>query len=169
VANFRALITYQGDPRLQVGLPVLRKDFIFDAYQLYEARAAGADAVLLIAAVLQGGELADLLVLSRAIGLEALVEVHTAEELERVLPLSPPVIGVNNRNLQTFKVNFENTAHLRAMIPPGATVVAESGIKTAADVRALAAMGINAILVGETLVRSQDISATVAQLVAAGR
>jgi indole-3-glycerol phosphate synthase len=169
LANLRPFIGGKGDPRLKTGIPVLRKDFIFDPYQLYEARAAGADAVLLIAAVLEGGELADLLAMSREIGLEALVEVHTATELERVLPLSPPVIGINNRDLQTFKVDFNNTARLRAMIHPGITVVAESGIKTADDVRALATMGVDAILVGETLVRSKDIGATAAKLVAAGR
>jgi indole-3-glycerol phosphate synthase len=169
LSNARSLILDKGDPRLKTGLPVLRKDFIFDPYQLYEARAAGADAVLLIAAVLEGGELADLLALSRHLGLEALVEVHAPEELQRVLPYSPAVIGINNRNLQTFQVDFQNTARLRAMIPEDITVVAESGIKTADDVRALAAMGVDAILVGETLVRSKDITATVAQLVAAGR
>ncbi len=169
VANLRPLLPGKGDPRLKTGLPVLRKDFIFDVYQLYEARAAGADAVLLIAAVLEGGELAELLALSRQIGLEALVEVHTPAELERVLPLSPAVIGVNNRDLQTFEVDFQNTARLRAMIPEGISVVSESGIKSAEDVRALAAMGVDAILVGETLVRSKDIGATAAKLAAAGR
>lgn len=169
LGNLRSLIADRGDPRLKTGVPVLRKDFLFDPYQLYEARAAGADAVLLIAAVLEGGELAELLALSHQIGLEALVEVHTPAELERVLPLSPPVIGVNNRNLQTFQVDFQNTARLRAMIPENVTVVAESGIKSGEDVRTLAAMEVDAILVGETLVRSKDIGTTVKQLVAAGR
>ena len=169
LSDLGALISYKGDRRLTTGVPVLRKDFLFDPYQLYESRAAGADAILLIAAVLEGGELADLLALSRELGMEALVEVHTAAELERVLPLAPPVIGVNNRDLQTFEVDFENTARLRAMIPAGVTTVAESGIKTPEDVRRMAEMGIEAILVGETLVRSKDISATTAQLIKAGR
>jgi indole-3-glycerol phosphate synthase len=169
LSDLHSLVKEKSDPRRKTGVPVLRKDFIFDSYQLYEARAAGADAVLLIAAVLEGGELADLLARSRKIGLEALVEVHTAAELERVLPLSPPVIGINNRDLQTFKVDFQTTARLRAMIPHGVTVVSESGIKTAGDVRTLAAMGVDAILVGETLVRSKDIGATAARLVAAGQ
>ena len=169
LSDLRALISYKGDRRLITGVPVLRKDFLFDPYQLYESRAAGADAILLIAAVLEGGELADLLALSAELGMEALVEVHTVAELERVLPLAPPIIGVNNRDLQTFEVDFENTARLRAMIPPGVTTVSESGIKTADDVRRLAEMGIEAILVGETLVRSKNISATATQLIKAGR
>jgi len=169
MGDLASLIPARKDPRLQTGVPVLRKDFLFDPYQLYESRAAGADAVLLIASVLEGAELADLLSASREIGLEALVEVHTATELERVLALSPPVIGVNNRDLQTFEVDFENAARLRAMIPEGITVVAESGIRTAADVQSLAETGFDAILVGETLVRSKDIGATAAALIAAGR
>ncbi|HSG19108.1 MAG TPA: indole-3-glycerol phosphate synthase TrpC [Anaerolineae bacterium] len=169
MADLASLVHGKNDPRMATGVPVLRKDFLFDPYQLYEARAAGADAVLLIAAVLEGGELGGLIGLVNQLGMEALVEVHTEAELERVVPLNPTVIGVNNRDLQTFEVDFENTARLRAMIPAGVTVVAESGIKTAADVRRLAEIGVDAILVGETLVRSKDIGKTAAQLVAAGR
>ncbi|MGD2078353.1 MAG: indole-3-glycerol phosphate synthase TrpC [Chloroflexota bacterium] len=168
VSQLKRLIADKRDPRLRTGVPVLRKDFIFDPYQLYEARAAGADAVLLIATVLQGGELAELLNRSQALGMEALIEVYAQEELERVLPLSPAIVGINNRNLQTFEVDFENTARLRAMIPAGVTVVSESGIKGAEDVRRLAQMGVDAILVGETLVRSKDVGATAAELAAAG-
>ena len=168
VANLRALVDDKSDLRLTTGVPVLRKDFLFDPYQLYEARAAGADAVLLIAAVLEGGELSSLVDMAGELGMEALVEVHTAAELERVLPLKPAVIGVNNRNLQTFEVDFDNTARLRKMIPAGVTVVAESGIKSADDVRRLAEIGVDAILVGETLVRSKDIGRTTAELAVAG-
>ncbi|MCB8919331.1 MAG: indole-3-glycerol phosphate synthase TrpC [Ardenticatenaceae bacterium] len=150
-------------------VPVLRKDFIFHPYQVYEARAAGADAILLIAAVLSATEMKELLALTHQLGMQALVEVHAAAELDWVLPLEPRIVGVNNRNLQTFEVDFGNTARLRALIPAGVVIVAESGLKSAADVRQMAAIGVDAILVGETLVRSKEIETTVRQLVRAGR
>ncbi len=150
-------------------IPVLRKDFIFDPYQVYEARAAGADAILLITAVLSDNEMAALLKLTHKLGMNALVEVHTREELERVLPLRPRIIGVNNRNLQTFQVDFENTARLRAMIPPEIVTVAESGLKTAADARRMAEIGVDAVLVGETLVTSKDVYSAAVTFVKAGR
>ncbi len=150
-------------------IPVLRKDFIFDPYQVYEARAAGADAILLITAVLSDNELQPLLKLTHQLGMNALIEVHTREELERVLPLQPRIIGVNNRNLQTFQVDFENTARLRAMIPPEIVTVAESGLKTEADVRHMAEVGVDAVLVGETLVTSKNVYRTAVKFVKAGR
>ncbi len=149
-------------------IPVLRKDFIFHPYQLYEARAAGADVVLLITAVLGDSDLRQLLRLAHELGMDALVEVHTDAELERALAANPRIIGVNNRNLQTFAVDFENTARLRDRIPPDVLVVAESGLKTAADVRRMAEIGVNGILVGETLVRSKDVLQTVKAFVTAG-
>ncbi|MCI0394582.1 MAG: indole-3-glycerol phosphate synthase TrpC [Chloroflexi bacterium] len=164
-----ALIGNRNDPRRELGIPVLRKDFIFHPYQVYQARAAGADAVLLIAAVLEGGEIAELLALAHQLQMNALVEVHTEQELEQVLPLKPRVVGVNNRNLQTFEVDFETTARLRRLIPAGVLVVAESGIKTPEDVRRLRELGVNAILVGETLVKSKDVYETARTLVQAGR
>ena len=148
--------------------PVLRKDFIFHPYQVYQARAAGADAILLIAAVLGDNDLKVLQELANKLGMAALLEVHTAAELERVLVLNPRLIGVNNRNLQTFTVDFDNTARLRAKIPAGVITVAESGIKSAQDVRRLAEIGVDAILVGETLVKSQDVYKTTKELVRAG-
>lgn len=151
------------------GVPVLRKDFLFDPYQVYEARAAGADAVLLIAAVLADGQIRDLLALTRQLGMEALVEVHTPEELARVLALGPRVVGVNNRNLQTFEVDFANTARLRAQIPPDVLAVGESGLKSADDIRAMRDIGVDAVLIGETLVKSDDPLALARRLVAAGR
>lgn len=158
------------DDRSQ-GRPValLRKDFIFHEYQLYEARAAGADAVLLIASILGQGDMARLLQAARDLGMEALVEVHTEAELQQVLAVEPRVIGVNNRNLQTFKVDFENTARLRDQIPPEIAVVAESGIKGAEDVKRMVEIGVDAILVGEWLVRSKDPFAAAKELVKAGR
>ena len=153
--------------RQTVPLPVLRKDFIFDPYQVYEARAGGADAILLIVAVLGDRALRELLSLSRELGMEALVEVHDDAELDRALAADASIIGINNRDLRTFEVDFETTARLRPRIPAGVTVVAESGIRTPADVKALGAMGVDAMLVGETLVRAGDIGAKVRELVQA--
>lgn len=149
-------------------IAVLRKDFIFHPYQVYEARAAGADAVLLITAVLGDNDLKELYDLSYKLGMNVLVEVHTQAELERVLPLQPRIIGVNNRNLQTFQVDFDNTARLRKQIPSDVVVVGESGIKTAEDVQKMRAAGVNAILVGESLVTSKDIYKATQALVKAG-
>lgn len=151
------------------GVPVIRKDFMFDPYQIHEARAAGADAILLIAAVLPIGLMSDLLALTHQLGMNALCEVHSAEELERVLTINPRIIGVNNRNLQTFKVDFENTARLRAMIPADILAVGESGLRNGNDVRTMKEIGVNAILVGETLVKSKQPLATVREFVAAGQ
>jgi indole-3-glycerol phosphate synthase len=150
-------------------IPVLRKDFIFHPYQVYEARVAGADALLLIASVLSESDLQELLTLTHRLGMNALIEVHTEEELARVLPLRPRIVGVNNRNLQTFAVDFDNTARLRKLIPAEVVTVGESGLKTAADVRKMAYIGVDAILVGETLVKSKDVYQTTAEFVKAGR
>jgi indole-3-glycerol phosphate synthase len=155
-------------PKTGKAVPVLRKDFIFDPYQVYEARAAGADAVLLIASVLGKNDLGSLLELVHELGMNALVEVHTKEELEKVLPLQPRIVGINNRNLQTFEVDFENSARLRDLIPEGIVTVGESGIKGPDDVRRMAEIGMDAVLVGETLVRSKNVYAAVRDLVKAG-
>lgn len=167
--HFQGKLEDLRDVREAVQLPVLRKDFIFDPYQVYEARAAGADAVLLIAAVLGDGDLSSLQALAHKLGMSALVEVHTADEVERALRVEARIIGVNNRDLQTFEVDFGNTARLRALIPPDIAVVGESGLKTPDDVRAMRDAGVDAILVGETLVRSKDMAATTKSFVAAGR
>ena len=141
---------------IQPRLPLLRKDFIYDPYQVYESRAAGADAVLLIAAHLQPGLLADLLAQVQNLGMAALVEVHTAAELEQALCFAPRLVGINNRDLHDFKVDLQICLDLRRAIPPGVTVVAESGIHTAADVARLAEAGMDAMLVGEALVTAPD-------------
>ena len=133
--HFQGSLEDLRDVKEFVKLPVLRKDFMFDPYQIYEARVAGADAILLIASVLSQSEMASLLELTHELGMNALIEVHTDEELHKVLPLQPKIIGVNNRNLQTFKVDFENTARLRDQIPQEIVTVGESGLKTAADVQ----------------------------------
>jgi indole-3-glycerol phosphate synthase len=147
-------------------LPLLRKDFTIDEVQLYEARANGADAILLIAAALTDVALfADLHTCALSLGLTALVEVHNEEETERALKLKDVrLIGINNRNLATFDVTIETTEKLRPMIPPEITVVAESGIFTASDVERLANASVDAILVGEALVTSEDIPAKVREL-----
>ncbi|MCB0210401.1 MAG: indole-3-glycerol phosphate synthase TrpC [Anaerolineae bacterium] len=143
---------------------VLRKDFIFDPYQVYEARAAGADALLLIAAVLKDDEMASLLSLTRKLGMTALIEVHNRTELDRVLPLEPRLIGINNRNLHDFSVDLNNCIELRQHVPDSICFVAESGIHTAADVARLSQEGVDAILVGEALVKSKDVGKKVREL-----
>jgi indole-3-glycerol phosphate synthase len=144
--------------------PLLRKDFIFHSYQVYEARAGGADALLLIAAVLKDKELADLLALTRNLGMTALIEVHNRPELERALPLQPRLIGVNNRDLRNFSVDLKTCIELRQYVPTNICFVAESGIHTAADVARLAKEGIDAILVGEALMKAKDVGAKVKEL-----
>jgi indole-3-glycerol phosphate synthase len=150
------------------GIPVLRKDFIFDPYQIFEARAYGADAVLLIAAVLEQSQLGRLMSQAGELKMDALVEVHSLEELEKALELSPDLIGINNRNLKTFEVDFNNTARLRALIPDGILVVGESGVKRAEDMRTMSQIGVNAALVGQSLVQSKDIYESTHALVQAG-
>jgi len=145
-------------------VPVLRKDFIFDAYQVYQARAYGADAVLLIAAILRAEDLAELLALARELSMEALVEVHCEEELARVLPLGPSIIGVNNRDLHDFRVDLATTLRLLPYIPRSAILVSESGIHCHADVERLARAGVDAILVGEALVTAEDVVGKIREL-----
>jgi indole-3-glycerol phosphate synthase len=146
-------------------VPLLRKDFIIHPYQVYEARAAGADALLLIAAILPDADLAELLSLTQAQGMAALIEVHDREELMRVLPLAPRLVGVNNRNLRDFSVNVDTCLRLRSQVPPEVCFVAESGIQTGADAARLAAADVDAMLVGEALVTAPDVGAKVRELI----
>jgi indole-3-glycerol phosphate synthase len=141
------------------GLPVLRKDFIVDPYQIAEALAAGADAILLIVAALDGGTLGKLLTVARAMKMDALVEAHDAEEVARAVAVGAEIIGINNRDLRTFNVDRELAMRLRPSIPSDRIVVAESGIRHAADVARLRDAGVDAILVGETLMRAPDPAA----------
>jgi indole-3-glycerol phosphate synthase len=150
--------------RAAVPVPVLRKEFIVDEYQLWEAREAGADAVLLIVAALDDSTLRDLLAAAKGAGLATLVEVHTAAELDRALRLNPPVIGVNNRDLQTLTTSLGPSLALLPQIPPGPIAVSESGLRTGADVAQVVAAGAHAVLVGETLLRAADVAATVREL-----
>jgi indole-3-glycerol phosphate synthase len=145
-------------------VPVLRKDFILNAYQVYQARVHGADAVLLIAAILETEELAELLALTRELGMEALVEVHCEEELARVLPIGLAIIGVNNRDLQDFSVDLATTLRLQPHIPRSTVLVSESGIHSRADVERLARAGVDAILVGEALVTAEDVVGKIREL-----
>lgn len=147
-----------------VPLPLLRKDFTIDEYQLWESRAAGADAVLLIVSILDERLLAELLAGARGLGLAALVEVHTRRELETALRVGARIVGINNRDLRTFETRIETTLDMLPSIPPGPIVVSESGFTTAADVRRVAAAGVHAILVGEALVRAPDPGARLREL-----
>ena len=147
-----------------VAVPVLRKDFIVDEYQLWEARAAGAAAVLLIVAALEDAALRDLLHAAKGAGLATLVEVHTAAELDRALRVGAPVIGVNNRDLQTLETSLEPSLALLPQIPPGPLAVSESGLASGADVAAVVAAGAHAVLVGETLLRASDVAGRVREL-----
>jgi indole-3-glycerol phosphate synthase len=147
-------------------LPILRKDFVVDRYQIVEARAAGADAVLLIVAALEDPELAALLAAAREVGLDALVEAHDEGEVARAVAAGASIIGINNRDLKTFKVDRDLAARMRPLVPADRVIVAESGIRDAADVARLRAAGVDAILVGETLMRAPDPAAALRALVA---
>ena len=152
--------------RAAVGLPLLRKDFIVDEYQIVEARALGADAILLIVAALSDDELAAFTRLAHDLGLDVLVEVHDEAECERALKLPLRVIGVNNRNLHDFSVSLDTTRRIKAMVPPDYLVVSESGIHTRADIDALQADGVSAFLVGGALMQADDPGAALAALLA---
>jgi indole-3-glycerol phosphate synthase len=164
VANFQGRLEYLAQIKDKVSLPLLRKDFIFDAYQVYESAASGADALLLIAAILGPAQLGNLLELSHSLGLACLVEVHDEPELEKALHSGAEIIGINNRDLNTFKTDIETTRRLRPLVPGGKIVVSESGIGRREDVKKLQDWGVNAILVGEALVTSQDIPARIKEL-----
>lgn len=151
--------------RQAVGIPVLRKDFLIDPYQVLEARAAGADAVLLIAECLDDRQLRELYEATTALGMIALIEIYDPQNLDRVLPLNPPLVGVNNRDLRSFVTDLEQTLRIQPRVPAGTLLVSESGIKTRGDVERLRSHGVGAILVGETLMRSADIGAAVRELV----
>ena len=153
--------------RAACSLPILRKDFIVDPYQLHEALAAGADAVLLIVAALTQQELSDLRGTATALGLEALVEVHDARELDAALAAGADLIGVNNRDLRDFTIDVQRTFALMDAMPAGVTVVSESGIGSPAQLRALQAAGVAAALIGESLVRAANPGAALRQLLAA--
>ncbi|WP_153558571.1 indole-3-glycerol phosphate synthase TrpC [Roseimaritima sediminicola] len=162
---FQGHLQYLRDAREEVALPVLRKDFIIDPYQVYEARAAGADAVLLIAECLEEEPLGELHALARRLGMSTLIELYDDQNLPAVLSTGCRIVGVNNRNLRTFETDLEHTVRLRKRIPKDRLLVGESGIRNRDDVQLLGAAGVKAILVGESLMRQRDIAAATEKLV----
>jgi indole-3-glycerol phosphate synthase len=150
--------------RAAVAVPLLRKDFTIDEYQLWESRAAGADAILLIVSILEGPLLRDLLAAAKGLGLAALVECHTAAEVDIALGVGSRLLGINNRDLATFETNIETTLALLLRIPPGPIVVSESGFFTGDQVRTVVAAGAHAVLVGEGLVKANDVPAKIREL-----
>jgi indole-3-glycerol phosphate synthase len=165
--SFQGRLDYLEAIRAAVELPLLRKDFLVDPYQVVEARAWGADAVILIVAILDDGMLGELLAAATETGLDALVEVHTEGEVERAASAGARLIGVNNRNLHTFETTLDTSLGLRPLLPDGATAVAESGIATAADLDRLDAGGFDAFLIGESLMRAPDPGAQLRELIRA--
>lgn len=164
-AYFKGSIDYLAQIREAVTIPTLRKDFIFDEYQIYEARAYGADAVLLIVAILEQPQLSKLIKLARSIGLECLVEVHNEYEMMRAADTKPVIIGINNRDLATFNVDINTTQRLLPLIPPGTVTVSESGIQNRNDVKTLSDWQVNAALIGEALVTADDINSKLSEFV----
>ena len=164
---FQGCPDYLKQARASCQLPVLRKDFIVDAYQVYESRARGADAILLIAAVLDDAQMKEFEAIARSLDMAVLVEVHDAAELARALKLKTPLIGINNRNLKTFDVSLETTLTLMKDVPADRLLVTESGIQTRDDVLRMGAAGVNAFLVGEAFMRVADPGTALAELFAA--
>ena len=162
---FMGHLSFLTQIRETVNLPLLRKDFIVDPYQIYEARAAGADAILLIAASLGLGQLKEFCALARELLLDVLLEVHDEAEMETALQTDCSLIGVNNRNLRTFVTDLDTTARLARLLPSERLLVAESGINTRSDIQRLASAGAGAFLVGESLMRETDMGAKLRELV----
>lgn len=165
---FQGRLDYLSEIRKAIPLPILQKDFLVDDYQIYEARAFEADAVLLIASLLDPSQLKDYYDLAHELGMDAVVEVHTEKEMEKALTVGPNIIGINNRDLDTFKADLATTSRLIKYLPPGVIVVSESGIESRRDVLRLQEAGVHAVLVGESLMKSRDISAKVRELLGRG-
>ena len=164
---FQGSNLYLGEARSACSLPVLRKDFTIDPYQVYEARVIGADAILLIVAALEDGPMIEMAGLAMELGMDVLVEVHDIDELERALQTDCELIGVNNRNLRTFEVSLDTSIALRDAVPRDRTLVTESGIATGADVAKMRAAGIETFLIGESFMRERDPGAALQRLFAA--
>jgi indole-3-glycerol phosphate synthase len=154
---FQGHLDYLRAIRQQVAVPLLRKDFLISRYQVVEARVAGADAVLLIVAALNDTELRELIAFTHELGMDALVEVHTEQEVQRALDAGAAIIGINNRDLTTFHTTLQVTERLAPLIPAGGIIVSESGIDSAEDIRRVAKAGVHAVLVGESLMRAEDV------------
>ena len=161
---FQGSIDYLKQARASVGLPVLRKDFIVDAYQVYESRAMGADCILLIAAILDDAAMADLEAIAMDLDMAVLVEVHDREELHRALKLRTPLLGINNRDLRSFEVSLDTTLALMGDVPADRVLVTESGIVVKEDVERMRAAGVHAFLVGETFMRAEEPGQALADL-----
>lgn len=161
---FQGSVEFLKQARASCQLPVLRKDFLVDPYQVYESRAMGADAVLLIAACLDDAQMKDMEAIARGLYMSVLVEVHDAAELERALALKTPLIGVNNRNLRTFETSLETTLALVDKLPADRLLITESGIREREDVLRMRAAGVHAFLVGEAFMRADDPGAALATL-----
>ncbi|HEY3049446.1 MAG TPA: indole-3-glycerol phosphate synthase TrpC [Polaromonas sp.] len=161
---FQGSVDYLKQARASCALPVLRKDFMVDAYQVYESRVMGADCILLIAACLDDAQMKDLEALALSLDMAVLVEVHDQAELARALKLKTPLMGINNRNLKTFEVSLDTTLGLLGQVPADRLLVTESGIATPADVRRMREAGVNAFLVGEAFMRADEPGLALAQL-----
>jgi len=161
---FQGQVDYLKQARASCDLPVLRKDFMVDAYQVYESRSIGADCVLLIAACLDDARMAELEAIARSLDMAVLVEVHDSAELDRALKLRTPLLGINNRNLRTFEVSLQTTIDLLSSVPKDRLVVTESGIQSPADVKKMRDAGVHAFLVGEAFMRADDPGAALAAL-----
>ncbi|MDR4508066.1 MAG: indole-3-glycerol phosphate synthase TrpC [Candidatus Brocadiaceae bacterium] len=161
---FQGSLSYLADIKKTVTIPVLRKDFIVDSYQIYEARSAGADAILLIAELLSCDEIQQHINTAEELGLDCLVETHSKDELLKILQTNAKIIGINNRNLETFVTDIETTFRLRDLIPDDKIVVSESGITSREEIKRLLKKGIHAVLIGETLMKSSNVSAKLHEL-----
>ncbi len=161
---FQGNIAYLKSVKGAVDLPILRKDFIVDEYQIYESVCAGADSILLIAQLLSKKQLAEFYSLCVQLKLDAVCEVHNEEDLDKVLPCNVEIVGINNRSLESFSEDLQVSANLIKRIPQGKVVISESGIKSSADVNYLQSLGVNAVLIGEAFMRSKDIAAKVKEL-----
>jgi len=161
---FQGSVDYLKQARASCSLPVLRKDFMVDPYQVYEARVMGADCILLIAACLDDAQMKSLEALAMSLDMAVLVEVHDKAEMERALKLKTPLIGINNRNLKTFEVSLDTTLGMLAQVPTDRLLVTESGIATPADVKRMRDAGVNAFLVGEAFMRADEPGLALAQL-----
>jgi indole-3-glycerol phosphate synthase len=164
VDYFQGCNAYLQEARSACTIPVLRKDFTIDPYQVYEARAIGADAILLIVACLELNQMKELEACAHELGLDVLVEVHNAPELEQALELKTPLLGINNRNLKTFEVTLQTTLSLMSMVPKNKTLVTESGILNRSDVQLMRAKQVNAFLVGEAFMRASDPGVALSEL-----
>jgi len=161
---FQGKLSYMDTIRREVYLPILRKDFILDKYQIYESKLYGADAILLIADLLSRSELFQFLEICKNLTMDAIVEIHNEEDLGKALSVDSQIIGINNRNLHTFEVDLEVTSNLIRSIPDDKTIISESGIRRYEDIMFLKSLGVDAVLIGETFMRSEDIGSKVREL-----